>query len=145
MNKLLNASDKLAIGLSFMCVLHCLALPLILILLPTVSGLLALNNEEFHLWLVFAVIPISLFAVLSGYLHHKRTTVLLASLIGLAMLIVAVALGHDLLGEKGEVIFTLMGSVLIALAHIGNIRLKNPEHVPALLSRTLKQLTKKLR
>ncbi|MFT6413644.1 MAG: carbon starvation protein CstA [Glaciecola sp.] len=127
MNKLVNTSDKLAIGLSFMCVLHCIALPIILVFLPTVTGLLALNDERLHLWLVFAVIPISLFAVISGYLHHKRSGVLLVSAVGLAMLVSAVTLGHDALGETGEVIFTLLGSGLVAFGHIFNIKLRKAQ------------------
>ena len=125
MNKLLNAGDKIAIGLSFMCVLHCIALPFILILLPTVTSLLALSDERFHLWLVFAVIPISVFAIVSGYLHHKFSIVLLISAIGLALLISAVMLEHDVLGEKGEIILTLLGSGLVACGHIVNIWFKN--------------------
>ena len=76
-----------------MCVLHCIALPLVLMFLPTVTGLLALNDERFHLWLVFAVIPISLFAVISGYLHHKGSKVLSVSAAGLVMLVGAVTFG----------------------------------------------------
>lgn len=127
MNKLINTGDKLAIGLSFMCVLHCIALPLVLFFLPTVTGLLALNDERFHLWLVFAVIPISLFAVISGYVHHKGSKVLLVSAAGLAMLISAVTFGHDALGETGEVIFTLLGSGLVAFGHISNIKLRKAQ------------------
>ena len=124
MNKLINVSDKVAIGLSFMCVLHCIALPVILIFLPIVTSLLALNDERFHLWLVFAVIPISLFAIVSGYLHHKHSSVLLVSLFGLAMLMAAVMFEHGVLGEKGEVILTLLGSGLVACGHIANIWFK---------------------
>ena len=124
MNKLVNTSDKLAIGLSFMCAMHCIALPLVLMFLPTVTGLLALNDERFHLWLVFAVIPISLFAVISGYLHHKGSKVLSVSAAGLVMLVGAVTFGHDVLGETGEVIFTLLGSGLVAFGHIFNIKLR---------------------
>jgi hypothetical protein len=123
-NKLFNASDKIAIGLSFMCVLHCIALPLTLVAMPSVTSLLALNDERFHLWLVFAVIPISLFAVLLGYLHHKRLNVLLISAVGLSMLVGAAMFGHEVLGEKGEVVLTLFGAVLIAFSHISNFRLR---------------------
>lgn len=124
MNKFINASDKAAIVLSFLCVLHCIALPIILIILPSVSSLLAFDNERFHLWLVFAVIPISVFAIISGYFHHRQTSVVLLGAIGLLVLIGAALFAHDTMGEKGEVIFTLLGSALIAFGHVRNFRLR---------------------
>jgi hypothetical protein len=136
-NKLFNASDKIAIGLSFMCVLHCIALPLTLVALPSVTSLLALNDERFHLWLVFAVIPISLFAVLLGYLHHKRLNVLLISAVGLSMLVGAAMFGHEVLGEKGEVVLTLFGAVLIAYSHISNFRLRRTKSCDRLFELSL--------
>lgn len=75
MKKLLNASEKTAIASSFVCVLHCMALPLILIVLPSVSGLLVFSDERFHLWLVIAVAPISIFAITTDYFHRRRTSV----------------------------------------------------------------------
>jgi hypothetical protein len=75
MKKLLNASDKTAIASSFVCILHCIALPLILIVLPSVSGLLVFNDQHFHLWLVIAVVPISIFAITTCYFHHRHTSV----------------------------------------------------------------------
>nr|WP_241664470.1 MerC domain-containing protein [Ningiella ruwaisensis] len=124
MKKLLDSSDKTAVALSFVCVLHCIALPLVLLALPSISGLLVLDDERFHLWLVFIVIPISIFALISGFLHHKRTSVFFVSALGMLMLIAAALFGHDYLGEKGEVGLTLFGSILIAVGHLRNLRLR---------------------
>lgn len=124
MNKFIDVSDKAAIVLSFLCVLHCIALPLILIILPTVSGLLVLDDERFHQWLVFAVIPISVFAIITGYFHHRRANVFLIGAIGLLMFVGAALFAHDTIGEKGEVIFTLIGSALIAFGHVRNFQLR---------------------
>ena len=41
-------TDKLAIGLSLLCTFHCLALPILLVLLPSIAAL-GLDNENFHL------------------------------------------------------------------------------------------------
>ncbi|WP_395338481.1 MerC domain-containing protein [Ningiella sp. W23] len=131
MNKLIDAGDKTAIALSFVCVLHCIALPLILIILPSVSGFLAFDDESFHIWVAFAVIPISLFAILSGYLHHRRTSVFLVSAIGMLILIGTAIFGHYIFGEKGEVIATLFGSALIAFGHLRNFRLRQTKPCPA--------------
>lgn len=137
MKKLIGASDKAAIVLSFMCVLHCLALPVILIILPSVSSLLAFSDERFHLWLVFAVIPVSVFAIISGYLHHRHSNVVWLGAIGLLMLVGAALFAHDILGEKGEVIFTLVGSVLVACSHFRNLQLSTKKRYENQLSQAL--------
>jgi len=55
-------TDKLAIGLSLACSFHCLALPVLLALLPSMTAL-RLDNEAFHFWMAAAVIPSSIFAL----------------------------------------------------------------------------------
>ncbi|WP_371195993.1 MerC domain-containing protein [Glaciecola sp. SC05] len=127
MTKFISASDNTAIAISFMCILHCLALPVLLTALPSVTALLALSDERFHLFLVFAVIPISIFAMLFGYFYHRQISVLLVGLIGLLTLASAALLGHDILGHSSEVVLTVVGSVLIAFSHLQNLLLRRSE------------------
>lgn len=124
MIKLIDAGDKTAIILSFLCALHCTVLPIVLILLPSISGLLAFDPEALHLWLIFAVIPISLYAVISGYRYHSNKNILAISVIGMILLVAAVIFGHDILNGKGEVILTLAGSLLVMLGHLRNFKLR---------------------
>ena len=49
MNSMKFFSDKLAIGLSLTCAIHCIALPFLLIGLPSFAAL-NLDNEAFHVW-----------------------------------------------------------------------------------------------
>ena len=128
MNKVLNMTDKTAIVLSFVCVLHCLALPVLLIALPSISTLINFDNEIIHFGLILAVVPISLFAVISGYIHHRHTSVFFISTIGIIMLIVAVIYGHDVLGDSGETLLTIVGSALITFGHLRNFRLRRVYH-----------------
>ena len=122
--KLQQFSDKVAIGLSFLCVIHCLFLPVLLILIPPISGLMAIDDEAFHIWLLYAVIPISVIALAMGYLHHRNINVFFVGIICLGTLTLAALLGHDILGEYGEVILTVIGSLIIAFGHIRNYRLR---------------------
>jgi acid stress-induced BolA-like protein IbaG/YrbA len=64
------STDKIAISLSTLCVIHCLSLPLLVALLPSFT-VLSLHGEAFHFWMVVAVIPISLFALQMGCKKHK--------------------------------------------------------------------------
>ncbi len=114
--------DKLAIGLSLACTVHCLILPVLLVVLPTLGGT-ALGDERFHQWLLFAVLPISIFALSIGCHRHKKSGVLVLGVLGLGALIFAVLLGHDVLGEIGEKVVSVLGASLIALGHWRNHRL----------------------
>ncbi len=122
MNKLVDIGDKTAICLSLLCVLHCIALPLLLILLPAASSIAFLDDEKFHLWLVFAVAPISIFAVAMAYKHHRQVKIMMINIIGIFFLIGALTFGHDLFAGKGEVVLTLIGSVMIVYSHLINFR-----------------------
>ncbi len=122
MTNLQTISDKTAIGLSLLCTLHCLALPLAIVLLPSIAAL-PLADEVFHLWMVFAVIPISIYALTLGCKKHKHYRLLGLGAVGLGLLIVAAFVGHDLLGEFGEKTLTVIGASIIALGHFWNYRL----------------------
>ena len=47
--------------LSLACVIHCLALPIVLVAIPNFLAIYV-DSEYFHLWMVFAAIPISIYA-----------------------------------------------------------------------------------
>lgn len=121
-------SDKLAIGFSMVCVFHCLVLPILIILLPPFSGLFALDDEMFHQWMLYAVLPISIAALMMGYLHHRSYKVFLVGSIGLSLIIISTTLGHDLLGETGEVVLSILGSMIIAFGHFRNYQLSSARH-----------------
>lgn len=115
-------ADKLAISLSALCALHCLAIPLTAVLLPSFLAV-GIEDEVFHIWLVAAVIPLSLFALGLGCRNHNDKWVLVAGVLGLVTLCLAPLLGHDLLGEVGEKLLTLSGAALLAMGHIRNFAL----------------------
>lgn len=122
MNSATRRMDKAAIGLSLVCTVHCLLLPVLLVMLPTLGGT-ALGDERFHQWLLFAVLPLSIFALSIGCHRHKQKVILLLGLLGMAALTFAALLGHELLGEIGEKVVSVLGASLIALGHWGNHRL----------------------
>ena len=78
--------DNIAIGLSTVCAVHCLFLPIILTLLPALS-LNVLGDETFHQWLLIAVIPTSFIALTMGCRQHKNLSVMIFGLLGLTTLI----------------------------------------------------------
>ena len=123
-----TTADKFAIGLSLMCTVHCFATPVILALLPSFA-VLQINGEQFHLWVLAAVLPTSLLALSLGCKKHKRTRYMACGVVGLAFLIIAVLLVQ----EEAEKALTLIGSAFIALAHWFNYQQcfkKNNENCP---------------
>lgn len=121
MKVLQTYTDKAAIGLSFLCLAHCLALPLLLVLLPSLT-VLNLENELFHVGLVAIVIPTSLYALTLGCRKHQHYRLLAIGFVGLVCLLAAV-IGEDALGEFAEKGLTVTGSVLIAYGHFRNYQL----------------------
>lgn len=115
-------ADRTAIALSALCVVHCLVLPVVLVMLPALATL-GLDNEAFHVWMTVVVLPVSALALVMGCRRHGRRWVLAVGSLGLAILILAVFAGHDVLGEVGERLMTVLGASLIAVSHYRNFRL----------------------
>ena len=115
-------SDKLSISLSLLCAIHCLAVPVLMVVLPTAFAL-PLEGEAFHLWMAMVVIPLSAFALFMGCRQHKTTRVAVVGVLGVVALGMAAVFGHDYLGEVGEKVVTVLAACMIALAHYWNYKL----------------------
>jgi hypothetical protein len=87
-----------------------------LALLPSVVAL-PLENEAFHLWMVVAVLPSSAYAFTLGCKQHKRYQLVILASIGLTLLVLALALGEERIGEFGEKLFTVFGAGFVAAGH----------------------------
>ena len=125
---LLTGVDRSAIALSTLCVIHCLVVPIVLIALPTITGLAVFSDERFHTWLLFAVMPISLFAVAVSFFQYQNPAVVILALAGIFILLLVAVLGETMFGSNGEVILTVIGSALVALAHLKNMRHRRALH-----------------
>ena len=64
-------TDKLAISLSTICVLHCLFMPSFLILSSWFAAF-SINNEFVHFSILLAAVPVSAYALVKGYLNHDK-------------------------------------------------------------------------
>ena len=114
--------DHTAIGLSALCALHCLAMPVAMVLLPSLT-FLPFADEHFHLALVFVVLPTSLFALFMGCRRHRRIRVFVWGGSGVAMLLGTAIVGHEVLEGSWERILTLIGASLVVFGHLQNFRL----------------------
>ena len=119
-------TDRLAISLSLLCAVHCLLLPIAIVMLPSLAAL-GLHDEVFHIWMLVAVIPTSIYALTKGCRQHQRYQLLALGGLGLSLMIFAV-LGESVVGEVGEKGLTLTGALLLAFGHYRNFRLCQQAH-----------------
>ena len=106
-------TDAVAVGLSGLCLAHCLALPLLAAMLP-VLGLLA-EAEWVHQALVVLAVPIALFAFAQAANGQIRALFGLVAGLGASLLVAGafVEALHDY-----ETLLTVLGAILLAGAHL---------------------------
>lgn len=120
--------DGLAMLLSALCLVHCLALPVLVAALPLAASSLV-TDERFHQWLLLAAVPTSLIALGWGWRRHRSRPVALLGLAGMAfMVFAAFGIQFGLLDAAGERLLTIIGAVLLALAHLRNYQLRHHGH-----------------
>jgi hypothetical protein len=113
--------DRIAIGLSGFCALHCLVAPIVVVVFPMLAA--SLGSERFHLGLAVLGLPSSGIALVLGCRRHRDAGVLALGLLGLGALVVLGLWGHAALGELGERVGTAGASGVMVLAHVRNHRL----------------------
>ena len=109
--------DKLAIGLSGLCLIHCLLLPIIIIFLPFLG---TINEYHFHLEILLIIFPISIIALWLGYKSHKKIEIIYFAIFGLLLLTIGGTIIHSLHGEKIDTIVTIIGSLTLGYSHYKN-------------------------
>ena len=113
--------DAIAVVLSGVCMLHCLALPLLLTISPILNVTL-LSETVFHMLLLVFILPISVIALKIGCRSHKDKLTLVLGAVGLSILTITAFFGHQLFGLNGERILTSLGGLILACAHVQNYR-----------------------
>lgn len=113
--------DRLAIALSAVCLVHCLALPLAVTLLP-VLGANLLSHATFHQLMLLVVLPSSIAAFFMGCRKHGQGSVAALGGVGLALLVVAALAVESTWGAHAERWVTLLGAAVLSLAHLQNFR-----------------------
>ena len=114
--------DKVSIGVSTICAIQCALMPILLVLSPNIF-LANVDEHFFHLLLIWLVLPTSALACFLGCSKHSDKIVLFGIVSGLFTLVFAAVFGHDLLGEIGEKVVTILAAVILALAHWRNYKL----------------------
>jgi hypothetical protein len=114
--------DKIGLGLSGLCLVHCLLLPVAVSSLPWLG--IVFEDEWVHLVIAAIAIPVAFIAFIPGFLKHHLKSVLFLGLMGVVLLMLG-SIGHDLVGEDTAHWLTICGGVALVSAHIANFKLNS--------------------
>jgi hypothetical protein len=113
----ISRRDALGMLVSLLCLVHCLVAPLLVAAVPAL-GLGFLAVDGIHVAFAIAVLLMAVIALIPGYRHHRRTSVLALGAAG----VFAVAIGATVVDGLAETAITALGSGLLIAAHVTNLR-----------------------
>jgi hypothetical protein len=108
--------DKSAIGLSGLCLLHCLLTTFALLALS--AGSIGFFQHSIHQIGLAVAIPLAVVGLGRGVLQHGRWQAAAAGGVGIGLMLGALLTPHG----HGELSLTVAGVVLVGVAHYFNIR-----------------------
>ena len=108
--------DRLAIGLSGLCLAHCLATSIVVALLASVSGFF-LSPLVHEVGLAIAIL-LAAIALGHGARTHGLRGPLLIGFVGLSVMATALFIGHG----WQEAPLTMVGVAILAVGHVLNYR-----------------------
>lgn len=111
--------DGAAVVMSALCLVHCLALPLVVVGVPFLAQF---AETHLHYQVLVIVVPLSVAALALGFRRHRNLRILAAGALGLLLLIVGATVAHTQLGLLADRLFTIAGSLTLATAHWKNSR-----------------------
>ena len=111
--------DRLALTLSGLCLVHCLA-GSVLLAVASVGG--GFFSHQVHAVGLALALPLAMFALWHGFQQHDRYTVLVLGGCGVILMAVSLAVGHG----SSETMLSVAGVSLLAAAHLLNLRWSRP-------------------
>ena len=118
-------ADLVGITLSMTCVVHCLALPLLILLAPALGTWIA-TPEWVHAAILMLALPAATFAMKDGWRRHGRLAPAALAATGFGFLAAGLAAHENWLAladpETADRLLTSLGAVTLATAHLLNWR-----------------------
>lgn len=111
--------DGAAVALSALCLVHCLALPLVVAGLPFFAQF---SEGHLHAQVLIIVLPLSVIAIGLGFRRHRDLRIVAGAALGMLLLVTGATFAHAQLGLTADRVFTIAGSLLLATAHWKNSR-----------------------
>lgn len=115
-NKGLHLLDKVGVCTSALCMLHCLALP-VLFIMGLDSALQMVDQEWLEMLIIFLSVVIGLVAFLRGYLLHRQHFIPVLFVTGILL----IANGEGVENATMTVLLPVAGAATIIYAHLLNL------------------------
>lgn len=112
-------TDRVAIGLSVLCMVHCVGVSFAAVMAPALGLLFVRTEHEVHWVLLGVAVPLSVIALWRGYRRHHRSGCVALGVVGLVLMTLGVS---HLLARALETPLTLIGVTLLLVAHLQNLR-----------------------
>jgi hypothetical protein len=113
--------DQIAIALSALCIVHCLAVPVLVAVLPILAISVG-SGSHFHELMLWLVVPTSVLGFALGFRVHGRVWILVLGAAGMLGLAAAALWGHSAWNEAFEIVVSVAASLLLGAAHWLNFR-----------------------
>ena len=108
--------DRLAIGLSGLCLLHCMAGFVLLSLFALTGDWL---DHRVHVVGLLLAMPLAAVALWRGWRRHGQVAIGMLGLVGLLVMTASLVVEH---GDLAEMLVSMAGVSLLALAHWRNLK-----------------------
>lgn len=112
--------DQVAVALSGLCLVHCLALPFAIVILPFLGQF---SDDHLHAQMLILVIPVSVIALALGFRRHRHTGIVIAGIAALGVITFGGTVAHEQYGLLADRLLTIVGSLALAVTHFRNFRL----------------------
>ncbi len=117
--------DRIGIWLSGVCMVHCIATPVLLLMLPMFT---LAKSEWIHVVLACVLPLITVAAFIPGYRRHGDWKIFVFGFVGLVLVAFAAFDPFKILNEITESLVTTVGGLSLISGHIRNRRLNDCAH-----------------
>ena len=108
--------DRMAMTLSGLCLVHCLAGSLLLTFASLSAGLL---SHDIHAVGLALALPLAALALGRGVTVHGRVVIAAVGAVGIVLMAASLFAGH---GGGNEILLSVIGVMLLAASHLWNLR-----------------------
>lgn len=114
--------------ISAVCVVHCMAVPIVILLFPAIGLELFPREDVTHVVLLAFILGVAGLAFIGGYRIHGKWQPVAWMIAGLVLVVFSTFFVHRILGHIWEPGFAIIGSLCLIRAHYLNHHCKKCDH-----------------